>query len=191
MRVTGNKYSRTTGGSQGCPRNSGTCNCPVFCQCWQNPYCAVSGAKQRKRCQFGMFVPASLSPWTVACQSPLSVGFPRQEYWSGLLVPTPTNPWMQDIPIYECLLSVFHQSLQFSLYKSFTSLVKLISKYFIFWLHCKWDFKISFLISLFLVYSIVYRNTTDFYMLILHPVTLLNLLINSNFFVSVCRVFFI
>ena len=23
-------------------------------------------------------------PWTVACQTPLSVGFPRQEYWSGL-----------------------------------------------------------------------------------------------------------
>ena len=25
--------------------------------------------------------------WTVACQSPLSVGFPRQEYWSGLQFP--------------------------------------------------------------------------------------------------------
>ena len=23
-------------------------------------------------------------PWTVACQAPLSMGFPRQEYWSGL-----------------------------------------------------------------------------------------------------------
>ena len=23
-------------------------------------------------------------PWTVACQNPLSVGFSRQEYWSGL-----------------------------------------------------------------------------------------------------------
>ena len=23
-------------------------------------------------------------PWTVACQSPLSMGFSRQEYWSGL-----------------------------------------------------------------------------------------------------------
>ena len=26
-----------------------------------------------------------LSPWTVALQAPLSVGFPRQEYWSGLM----------------------------------------------------------------------------------------------------------
>ena len=24
------------------------------------------------------------APWTVAHQAPLSVGFPRQEYWSGL-----------------------------------------------------------------------------------------------------------
>ena len=23
-------------------------------------------------------------PWTVACQAPLSMGFSRQEYWSGL-----------------------------------------------------------------------------------------------------------
>ena len=25
------------------------------------------------------------TPWTVACQAPLSMGFSRQEYWSGLL----------------------------------------------------------------------------------------------------------
>ena len=24
------------------------------------------------------------TPWTVACQAPLSMGFLRQEYWSGL-----------------------------------------------------------------------------------------------------------
>ena len=29
------------------------------------------------------------TPWTVACQAPLSVGFPRQEYWSGLPFPSP------------------------------------------------------------------------------------------------------
>ena len=28
-------------------------------------------------------------PWTVACQAPLSMRFSRQEYWSGLLFPTP------------------------------------------------------------------------------------------------------
>ena len=29
------------------------------------------------------------SPWAVACQAPLSVGFSRQEYWSGLPFPSP------------------------------------------------------------------------------------------------------
>ena len=28
-------------------------------------------------------------PWTVACQAPLSMGFSRQEYWSGLPFPSP------------------------------------------------------------------------------------------------------
>ena len=27
--------------------------------------------------------------WTVACQAPLSIGFSRQKYWSGLPCPTP------------------------------------------------------------------------------------------------------
>ena len=27
--------------------------------------------------------------WTVACQAPVSMGFPRQEYWSGVLCPPP------------------------------------------------------------------------------------------------------
>ena len=30
-----------------------------------------------------------MSPWTVAHQSPLSMRFPRQEYWSGLSFPIP------------------------------------------------------------------------------------------------------
>ena len=30
-------------------------------------------------------------PWTVACQAPLSMGFYRQEYWSGLLFSSPGN----------------------------------------------------------------------------------------------------
>ena len=27
--------------------------------------------------------------WTIACQAPLSMGFSRQEYWSGLPCPPP------------------------------------------------------------------------------------------------------
>ena len=30
-----------------------------------------------------------VAPWTIACQAHLSIGFPRQEYWSGLPVPSP------------------------------------------------------------------------------------------------------
>jgi len=33
----------------------------------------------------GLFV----TPRTVACQAPLSIGFPRQEYWSGLPFSSP------------------------------------------------------------------------------------------------------
>ena len=29
------------------------------------------------------------TPWTVAHQAPLSMGFSQQEYWSGLLFPSP------------------------------------------------------------------------------------------------------
>ena len=33
----------------------------------------------------------SVTSWTVACQAPLSVGFSRQEYWSGLPFPSPED----------------------------------------------------------------------------------------------------
>ena len=29
------------------------------------------------------------TPWTVALQAPLSIGFSRQEYWNGLSFPSP------------------------------------------------------------------------------------------------------
>ena len=31
------------------------------------------------------------TPWTVACQAPLSMKFSRQEYWSGLPFPSPED----------------------------------------------------------------------------------------------------
>ena len=34
-------------------------------------------------------MPHSVTPWTVACQAPPSMGFSRQEYWSGLPFPSP------------------------------------------------------------------------------------------------------
>ena len=49
----------------------------------------------------------SVTPWTIAHQAPLSMGFPRQEYWSGLPFPPPWDlsdpgivlaslPWQKD-----------------------------------------------------------------------------------------------
>jgi len=32
-----------------------------------------------------------VTPWTIACQAPLSMGFSRQDYWSGLPFPSPIN----------------------------------------------------------------------------------------------------
>ena len=37
-------------------------------------------------------------PWIIACQTPLSMGFSRQEYWSGLPFPAPgdiSNPGIE------------------------------------------------------------------------------------------------
>ena len=33
-----------------------------------------------------------VTPWTAAYQAPLSMGFSRQEYWSGVPLPSPTEP---------------------------------------------------------------------------------------------------
>ena len=35
--------------------------------------------------------PTLVTPWTVACKAPLSMGFSRQEYWSGLPFPSPED----------------------------------------------------------------------------------------------------
>ena len=32
-----------------------------------------------------------VTPWTIVHQAPLSMGFPKQEYWSGLPFPSPRN----------------------------------------------------------------------------------------------------
>ena len=46
-------------------------------------YCDPGGDLVAKSCL------TLATPWTVACQAPLSMGFSRQEYWSGLPFPSP------------------------------------------------------------------------------------------------------
>ena len=43
-----------------------------------------------------------VTPRTVACQAPMSIGFPRQEYFSGLPFPSPvdlSNPGMGSVSL--------------------------------------------------------------------------------------------
>ena len=63
--------------------------------------CSDFGAKENKICYFFHCewvsewvkslsrVQLFATPWTVAYQASLSMGFPRQEYWSGLPFPSP------------------------------------------------------------------------------------------------------
>ena len=58
------------------------------------------------------FVQLFETPWTVAHQAPLSMGFPRQEYWSGLPFPSPRDlpnpeiePWSLTLQTDSVLLS--------------------------------------------------------------------------------------
>ena len=37
----------------------------------------------------GVMCDSFVIPWPAACQAPLSMGSPRQEYWSGLPFPSP------------------------------------------------------------------------------------------------------
>ena len=48
---------------------------------------------------------SSVTLWTVACQASLPMEFPRQEYWSGLLVPSPVKSTLSVIKCkMKCLL---------------------------------------------------------------------------------------
>ena len=59
----------------------------------QNPAC-LTHHQCLKRAAGGLVTqacPTLATPWTVAHQAPLSMGFSRQEYWSGLPFPSPMH----------------------------------------------------------------------------------------------------
>ena len=60
------------------------------CSPWGLKESDMTGAtEQQQRCKFVVVWSLScdqqfVTPWTIVCQAPLSIGFPRQEYWSQL-----------------------------------------------------------------------------------------------------------
>ena len=52
-------------------------------------YISVSAFSWITNCIRAQLCPTLFRPWTIAHQAPLSVGFFRQEYWSGLPFPLP------------------------------------------------------------------------------------------------------
>ena len=98
------------------------------------------------------------------------------------------------LPIHEHEIS-FHSFVSSSVsfisvivFSVFIVLVKFIPRYFI--LFNAIVNRIIFLISILNSLLLVYRNTTDFCILILYPVTLLNSFISSKFFGGVFKVFY-
>ena len=60
--------------------------CPTILSCLMVPnseYSSGGGGLVIKSC------PTLVTPWIVAHQAPLSMGFSRQEYWNGLPFPSP------------------------------------------------------------------------------------------------------
>ena len=54
------------------------------------------------------------TPWTAAYQAPLSMGFSRQEYWSGVPLPSPIHLTIYKIIINKDLLYSTGNSTQYS-----------------------------------------------------------------------------
>ena len=65
-------------GNENILQSHSTVGCPSLCI-----YCAVLSRFSH--------VQLCATLWTVAHQAPQSTGFSRQEYWSGLLCPSPGN----------------------------------------------------------------------------------------------------
>ena len=65
---------------------------PGILQAWTLEWVAISFSnawKLKEKVKSLSHARLLATPWTVACQAPPSMGFSRQEYWSGLPFPSP------------------------------------------------------------------------------------------------------
>ena len=84
----------------------GECSC-VFCRLWVEYSRHVCSVLLVSMPAYSV-MSDSATPWTIACQTPLFITFPRQEYWSGLPFPPPgdlPDPGIK--PISPALAGVF------------------------------------------------------------------------------------
>ena len=69
------------------------CVCVCVCVCERERERETERERERERERFVVqlliCVPLFSTPWTIAHQAPLSIGFSRQEYWSGWPFPSP------------------------------------------------------------------------------------------------------
>ena len=72
--------------------------CVLIQQCCSRHLGAHIFAHYSKLLFVAQSCPTLATPWSVVCQAPLSIGFSRQEYWSGLPFPSPgdlSNPGVE------------------------------------------------------------------------------------------------
>ena len=85
---------------QSCPTLSDPLDCSL-------PVSSVHGIFQARVLEWGVIVAYCLvvsssfvTPWTVAHHTSLSMGFSRQEFWSGLPLPSPFFPFLKKLIIF-------------------------------------------------------------------------------------------
>ena len=62
--------------------------------------------KVKSESEFAQSCPTFSTPWTAAYQAPLSMGVSRQEYWSGVPLPSPASGIPGHFFFLQCLLKV-------------------------------------------------------------------------------------
>ena len=72
---------------------------PGFPRPWDSPgkntgvgcHFLLQCMKAKSEREVAQACPTLVTPWTAACQAPPSMGFSRQEYWSGMPLPSPVH----------------------------------------------------------------------------------------------------